>query len=78
MQNRASIRKKQKKRFMKYWRKYHPTIGIATASGKNESPSAELLLQAADKNLYQAKADGRNTVVTSCDDLAFGTAQSSI
>jgi len=54
------------------------SIGIATASGKNESHSAELLLQAADKNLYQAKADGRNTVVTSCDDLAFGTAQSSI
>ncbi|MDV6316699.1 GGDEF domain-containing protein [Idiomarina sp. HP20-50] len=43
------------------------SIGIATASGSNESDTAETLLQTADKNLYQAKADGRNTVVANWD-----------
>lgn len=54
------------------------SIGIATAFADEEEHNAETLLQTADKNLYQAKADGRNTVVASCDDVAFDSAQNSI
>jgi len=53
------------------------SIGIATTSGGDENNSVEVLLQTADKNLYQAKADGRNTVVTSSDSSFSDSAQSS-
>lgn len=54
------------------------SIGIATTLADEEEHNAETLLQTADKNLYQAKADGRNTVVASFDDVAFDSVQSSI
>ncbi|KPD21096.1 GGDEF domain-containing protein [Idiomarina abyssalis] len=52
------------------------SIGIATASGRDKKDTVETLLQTADKNLYKAKADGRNTVVASYDDIALTSAHS--
>ena len=40
------------------------TISIGVASSRRENPSAEEVIQAADKALYRAKAGGRNRVET--------------
>lgn len=52
------------------------SIGIATASGKNEKDTVERLMQTADKRLYQAKAEGRNRIVASRDGVVVDSVQS--
>ncbi|MGC2188640.1 MAG: diguanylate cyclase, partial [Candidatus Sulfotelmatobacter sp.] len=40
------------------------TASIGVASSRGENPSAEEVIQAADKALYRAKAAGRNRIET--------------